>query len=261
MIEVVKFARSRFGVNMRKAYMLVVVLSISLVSILYTPSVLAPPLGHENKACTIYKTTDGHTESSPLIIYLNSDGHTSGEVKLWDYTEGSPPINYLRITITVWSKPFLAFGEKGLDKNKDGIMDDPPGDKTDIGSDGVRPLRIFHDDDDDEVFDAGEEFVSYKWEVNKGDNDDEIWCPVFTDHPHDGDPEYWGDWGIFQTPIVYEAKILIEDSWGTEFGIAMEVHASPPQVLELWIPEVPFGTFGALVAFFAALGVTAILKK
>lgn len=241
MIEVVRL-RACFGVNMRKAYLLVVILSISLVTILYTPSVLAKKLGQEGKVTFPYDTTAVYTASDPLIVYAVSEGENMSEVRIWKESGN------LTIMVEVWSKLVLGYGEHELDKNpKDGVMDDTtfPYDygKEEIGSDGVK------------IIIAGT--ATYEWKTN-GVKHTYLDCPNYDDN--DGAAPYT-DWGIWQTPIVYTADIPILSGWTDEFEIYMEVHASPPLEFEFWIPEFPFGTISAVVAFFAALGVIVILRK
>jgi len=161
------------------------------------------------------------------------------------------------IGVGVWKKPYLAYGE--LDKDGDHLIDPGASDKNgdgvidryDLGSDGVEiNLECL----------TGDFKVEYKWKVDsekdgspKDRRDPEITVPSWDLNLNPG--------GILNGRIEYFAQIPIPSTCSS-FKITVDAHASPHDpVPSFVIPQVPFGTIGAIVAFFAALGVKAIRKK
>ncbi len=164
----------------------------------------------------------------------------------------------ISIGVGVWKKPYLAYGELdkdgdhlidpgAKDKNSDGVID-----RYDLSSDGVEiKLECL----------TGEFKVEYIWKVDsKTDGtpsdrrDPEITVPSWDLNLNPG--------GILDGRIEYYAQIPIPSTCPSFKITIIRIHASPPDPIpEFHIPQVPFGTIGAVVAFFAALGVKAIRKK
>jgi len=240
---------------MKKARLLQLVLALLLVSV-QVPGVYAkdPKFKNENSATFTYTKDDFTSDYGFVKDLVNEFGPTvTGEV--WMYNDAS----HLFIYAFVRVKPYLAYGE--LDKDYDRTLDDITKDRDDLRSDGIVILEL-----GDPYYVSDDKEKGYRWFVgpldsNKGKRrDPEIDVPSWNAN--------LGPGGILDTTIIeYFAVIPIADveaavgpsPW---VDIFVEVHASPNiPVPEFVIPEVPFGTIGALVAFFAALGVTAIRKK
>lgn len=261
---------------MKKACLLQLVLVLLLVSV-QVPGAHAK-LGNMNFGTVDYDVGDstGWTWEGDLV---NEDGSTvSGGI--WMYNDD----DNIYISVLVWVKPYLAYGELETFKGS-GVLDwstknDPPHvppeykkdkdndgtvDRYDLGSDGIIIEGLgdpYYVDDDKQK--------GYRWFVdtkNDGSHDPK-------DDKKRRDPEIdvpsWnanlGPGGILEGKIEYFAEIPIADVVAavgdSPWEIDIEVHASPKNPIpEFVIPEVPFGTIGAFVAFFAALGVTAIRKK
>jgi hypothetical protein len=262
--------------RMKKACLLQIVLIFLLVSV-QVPGAQAK-LGNRNSGTVDYDVGDstGWTWEGDLV---NEDGSTvSGGI--WMYND----VDTIYIAVLVWVKPYLAYGELETFKGS-GVLDwstknDPPHDppeykkdkdndgtvdRYDLGSDGIIIEGLgdpYYVDDDKQK--------GYRWFVdtkNDGSHDPK-------DDEKRRDPEIdvpsWnanlGPGGILEGKIEYFAEIPIADVVAavgdSPWEIHIEVHASPKNPIpEFVIPEVPFGTIGALVAFFAALGVTAIRKN
>jgi hypothetical protein len=162
------------------------------------------------------------------------------------------------IGVGVWKKPYLAYGE--LDKDGDHLIDPGAKDKNgdgvidryDLGSDGVEiNLECL----------TGDFKVEYKWKVDsekdgspKDRRDPEITVPSWDLNLSPG--------GILDGRIEYFAQIPIPSTCSSFKITTVKAHASPHDpVPSFVIPQVPFGTIGAVVAFFAALGAKTIRKK
>jgi len=256
---------------MKKACLPQLVLVLLLVSV-QVPRAHAK-LGHKNFGTVDYEVGDstGWTWEGDLV---NEDGSTvSGGI--WMYND----VDTIYIAVLVWVKPYLAYGEletfKGSgvldwstkndpphvppeykkDKDKDGTVD-----RYDLKSDGIIIL-VRADPIEDNIQKEYRWFVDMETDGShtptKG-QDAEIDVPSWNAN--------LGPGGIMEGKIEYFAEIpiadVVEAVGGSPWEIFIEVHASPENPIpEFVIPEVPFGTIGALVAFFAALGLTAIRKK
>ena len=145
-------------------------------------------------------------------------------------------------------------------------MDNPPpvpnpssweDNKWDIGSDGI---IVWIDGDGNGKKDGGEPM--WEWKVSDTSKQDSgLSCPSWTDSFTDGDDDDWTKWGIWNGPIVYLAEITIDGAWGTPFPLSLEVHASPPQMPEFWIPEFPMGTIASVLAMVTAFGLFAFRRS
>lgn len=174
-------------------------------------------VGNCMHACFTYNV--GAYSGYHLVAYLEGEGDVdAGSVEVYDDN------SYIFIRAVVWSKPYLAYGE--LDKNGDGILDDPSKNRDDLSSDGItitiRSGKCMHACSD-----------TYTWKVGKGkQRDSQITVPSWNNDIGPATPN------ILSGPIVYLAKILIPTCGrcGGSFEICLNVHASPPGPIECPFP-------------------------
>ena len=224
-----------------------------------------PKFKNENSATFTY-TKDDFTSGYGFVEDLeNEEGPTvSGEV--WMYNDASNIYIYAFVRV----KPYLAYGKGELDEDFDreidpGITDkngDGSIDRYDLKSDGFYIFGLgdpYYVDNDNQK--------GYRWRVDSDSSN----LPSKDRRDPEIDVPSWnanlGPGGILDTTIIeYFAVIPIADVETAEgsspWDIDIEVHASPNiPVPEFYSPEVPFGTIGAFLAFFAALGVMALRKN
>lgn len=260
--------------HMKKACLLLLV-PVLLLVLVQVPGAHAK-LGNINNGTVVFELGDypsGYVHVGDLVNQ-NEPTFVTGEIWMYNDTDT------IYIAVLVWVKPYLAYGELETfhgsrildltkkDKNEDGTID-----KYDLGSDGIVIKGL-----GDPYF-TGDKKDGYRWFVDTAKNGSYL---AKGDDPSDTknygkkrrDPEIdvpsWNanlsSGGILEGNIEYFAEIPFSDVvaalGGNPWEICIEVHASPKNPIpEHVIPEVPFGTIGAFVAFFAALGVTAIHKK
>lgn len=254
--------------HMKRACLLQLVLVLLLVSV-QVPGAHAD-LGHVNDGdVTFTKVTtlpypDDYLYVGDLVNH-NEPTIVTGEIGMYN----DATYIYIRASVFVWVKPYLAFSTSELeafdgsgvldkisldkhgnykkDKNKDGTVD-----KHDLKSDGIY------------IFGLGDPYLhvdnekGYRWRVDsdssdlpsKDRRDPEFYVPSW-------DETVYPD-GIVEEQIIYEAKIPISVVEGagitSPWNIIFEVHVSPhAEIPEVIIPELPLGTLSAVFTMLAAL--------
>jgi hypothetical protein len=138
----------------------------------------------------------------------------------------------LYIGISIWAKPYFAWGEHDKAKPPDGTVD-----PEDLRSDGIS-IRVFDE--------------TYDWWVHPVDITSAIQVPSYPD-------------GIHSEPIVYLLSIIIPGTYtaGDIVTICVEdVHVSPKEFVPPFVvPELPIGTLMAVSALFLALGIWIKMKS
>lgn len=234
---------------MKKGSLFLMICLISLGSTAIIPRARA--VGAEGEASLTYSLCDYSDYTQITHVY---DGATKmGSVQIYD--DGSN----IYLKVLVWSKPWLACGEKPLDKNSDGILG--PGESDKNGDGNIDKFDLKSDGLEVKVIHNSNVLADYLWYVDTNKHgvytrDPHIQVPSWTDGPNDGaDP-----WGILTGPIVYLATIPVSEfgltECGTEFDIEiLELHASPPMEQHFWIPEFPLGTISTIMVALTALGI------
>lgn len=167
-------------------------------------------------------------------------GSASSYTSLGDFKEGKKFVgtlaaydsdDILHIGISIWAKPYFAWGEK--DGDGDGIVE-----PDELHSDGIR-LSVFG--------------ITYDWWVDG----DKIRNPAVHVPSY---PE-----GINSERIVYLLNVEIPDDYtsGGTVKICVDgVHVSPKEFIPSFVvPEFPMGTFGAVSVLLLALGISARSKR
>jgi len=138
----------------------------------------------------------------------------------------------LYIGISIWAKPYFAWGEKDHAKPPDGTVD-----PEDLRSDGIS-IGVFDE--------------TYDWWVHPVDMNPAFQVPSYPD-------------GIHSEPIVYLLNVIIPTGYqdGDIVTICVEdVHVSPKEFVPRFVvPEFLIGTLAAVISLLLALGIFTKMKN
>ena len=138
----------------------------------------------------------------------------------------------LYIGISIWAKPYFAWGEKDHANPLDGTVD-----PEDLRSDGIS-IGVFDE--------------TYDWWVHPVDMNPAFQVPSYPD-------------GIHSEPIVYLLSIILPGTYtaGDIVTICVKcVHVSPKEFVPPFVvPELPIGTLMAVSASLLALGIWIKMKS